>query len=66
MKKGLDDYKMRLAHDDTVESLLVPCSGLLLLDTVGEAYARGALLAAGNTGTRAGHADVEVHPEDTD
>ena len=57
---------LHLAHDDTIESLLEPGSGLLLLDTVGGTDARNLLPAAGDTGTRAGHADHEVHTEDSD
>lgn len=57
---------LHLTHDDTVESLLEPGGGLLLLDTVGGADTGDALLAAGNTGTGTGHADKEVHTENAD
>ena len=57
---------MHLAHDDTVESLLEPSGGLLLLDTVGGTDTGDTLLAAGDTGTGAGHADEEVHTENAD
>ena len=55
-----------LAHDDTVESLLEPSGGLLLLDTVGGTNTADTLLAAGDTGTRSGHANEEVHTENAD
>lgn len=55
-----------LLEDDTVEALLVPRSGLLLLHAVGVANARNTALAAGNARAGTGHADVEVHTKDTD
>ena len=58
--------KACLLEDDTVEPLLVPGGGLLLLDAVRETDTRGAALAAGDTRTRAGHAHEEVHTKDTD
>lgn len=51
--------------DDTLESVLVPLDGLLLVDLVGSADLALAPPALGNTLTRAGHADVEVHTVDT-
>lgn len=60
--KGRED----LAHDDTVESLLEPSGGLLLLDTVRGADTRDTLLSSCDTGTGTGHADKEVHTENTD
>ena len=51
--------------DDTLESVLVPLDGLLLVDLVGSADLALAPPALGNTLTGAGHADVEVHAVDT-
>lgn len=57
---------MHLAHDDTVESLLEPSGGLLLLDTMRSTDTGDTLLAAGDTSAGASHADEEVHTENAD
>lgn len=51
--------------DDTLESVLVPLDGLVLVDAVGSTDLALASPALGNTLAGAGHADVEVHTVDT-
>ena len=53
-------------QDDTVEALLEPCHGVLLLHPVLRANARLLLLPLRYPRTWAVHDDVEVHTEDTD
>lgn len=51
--------------DNSLESVLVPLDGLVLVDLVRGADLALAPPALGDTLTRAGHADVEVHAVDT-
>ena len=60
------EMRLHLVRDDTIEPLLVPRSSLLLLDPVRVSNACLALLASGHTGAWPGHANEEVHAEDTD
>ena len=53
-------------EDDTVEALLVPCHGVILLDAVGCADTSGLALALCDAVSWAAHDNVEVHAEDTD
>lgn len=56
---------LHLSHD-TLESVLEPLDGLLLVDLVRGANLANCSPALGDTGTRSGHAAVEVHAVDTD
>ena len=53
-------------QDDTIEALLEPSHGVLLLHPVLRANASLLLLPPCYPCTRPGHDDVEVHTEDTD
>src|ERR1700761_4858412 len=53
-------------QNNTIETLLEPCHGVLLFDAALEAHTCVLLPPSGNTSTRAAHYDIEIHAEDTD
>lgn len=56
----------KCAHqNNTVEPLLEPRHGVIPLDSMLAPYTRPSLLSPCNTGTRATHHNIEVHPKDT-
>ena len=60
------DNKDRTYQDDTIELLLEPGHGVLLVHTVLGTNASLPLLSLGHTSTGTTHHNVEVHAENTD